>query len=319
MDGTGISLLVLCGLTRMVGSGLSKINNLIDVSRLTIYHGLCGIAAKELEHCASNQLNKLAKKNHNMTFEKLLKEKFIPAWDGFRFGLDNEVGTLDPNSPEGALFSPLDVWEIVQSLVKQRNTVPSSRWIDTMGSEFEFTSFAEKYTTSPNGFIDLVQNLGGGWWRASDLKHTMEREEYILLSSDLHIQKVLLELGLLSVKKVVGDEIFLGSPNWTLTEKAMRVFVHKTHHEATPADLADEYLSRNGFATTVTNRFRGTGQENVHEYSFQGCIFMQLFYHFPISDQTVRLSCYNLYKEVIICVVRERSFYLCHSIASCVP
>jgi hypothetical protein len=142
----------------------------------------------------------------------------------------------------------------------------------------------------------------------------MEREEYILLSSDLHIQKVLLELGLLSVKQVVGDEIFLGSPNWTLTEKAMRVFVHKTHHEATPADLADEYLSRNGFATTVTNRFRGTGQENVHEYSFQGCIFMQLFYHFPIGDQTVRLSCYNLYKEVITCVIRERSLYLCHSI-----
>jgi hypothetical protein len=56
---TGISLIVFCGLTRMVGSGLSTINHLVDVSRMTIFHGLCGISARELIKCAKGQLDTL--------------------------------------------------------------------------------------------------------------------------------------------------------------------------------------------------------------------------------------------------------------------
>jgi hypothetical protein len=186
-----------------------------------------------------------------------------------------------------------------------------------MGSEFEFTTFLERYTSSPNGFIDLVQNLEGGWWSASDLKHKMKRDDYMLLASELHIQNVLFELGLLSVKEVRGDKVLLGSPNWTLTQNAMKVLVQETKHEATPADLANEYLSRDGFAhivskaaMTVTNLFRETGKGVVCDSPFQDYLFLQLFYRFPIGDKTVRLSSYNLYKEVIIHVQRKKLLFL---------
>jgi hypothetical protein len=127
----------------------------------------------------------------------------------------------------------------------------------------------------------------------------------------LHIQTVFLELGLLSVKKVCADEVLLGSPNWMVTQNAMRVLVHETRHErhrheATPSpDLANEYLSAQGFgqmvskaATTVTNLFRPTERDVIREYPFQDYLFMQLLYRFPNGDNTVRQSSYRLYKEV---------------------
>jgi hypothetical protein len=159
----GVSLLVLCGLTRMVGSGLSKLNNLLDVSRWTLYHGLCGISAREFIYCASSRLDGLAKKRYNgKTFEQVLEHTFSANWDGFRFGLDTKVGELDPETFNGALFSPLDAWEIVRTLLDGDEN-PSSWWIVSMKNEFEFTNFAAKYISSGDtGRFELYRNLQGG-------------------------------------------------------------------------------------------------------------------------------------------------------------
>jgi hypothetical protein len=74
--GNGISLMVFCGLTRMVGSGLSRINNLEDVSQWTKYHSICGISARELVKCTSRKLNRYAQKQYNQTFQEVVQNDF---------------------------------------------------------------------------------------------------------------------------------------------------------------------------------------------------------------------------------------------------
>jgi hypothetical protein len=310
MADSGISLLILCGLTRIAGSGLSEKNNLVDVSRKSKYHGLCGISAKEFVKSCSRDLDELAKKTYDdQTLEMVLQKEFGKDWDGFRFGIDDEVGVVNPNLPEGVMFSPLDVWHVVYSLVRGKKP-RSSRWMATMDYEFEFTSFAEMYS-SREGFIELAQNLEGGWVATGLLESKLEREDYMLLSSDLHTKKVFLELGLLSVKSVRADEVLLGSPNWMVTLHTMILLVEKQRHKATPLDLAKVYLndSENGFgrivakaASAATNIFRGTGEDAFREYPFQYFLFMQLFYRFPIVDFTSnrRPTDYKLYKQVCL-------------------
>jgi hypothetical protein len=212
-------------------------------------------------------------------------------------------GALDPWSSEGALFSPLDVWVVVRAL-QTKKAVPPSKWADDMYAEFEFTSFAEKFTKTESDFIELAQNLEGGWLKASDLTRKMERNEYLLLSTDLHVKKVLFELGLLSVKQIGAHyNVFLGSPNWTVTENALKLLVKKTGYRQTPADLANSYLSKDqtGFevlvdsaSKAVTNMFRATGQDIIREFPFQDFLFLQLMYRFPIGEDT---KDYKLYKE----------------------
>jgi hypothetical protein len=234
---SGISLLVFCGLTRIVGSGLSFMNNLVDVSRMTIYHGLCGISAKELIRCADGQLDSLTKEQYGGNFSFVLQNEFAKKWNGFRFGIDKKVGLLDPDSSEGALFSPLDVWEIVQSLVQTRQTTPSSRWINSMESDFEFLTFESKFTSTPDGHVALFQNLDGGWVDAADINLKMEREDYLLLKEELHIQKVFFELGLLSVKSVdESNQVLLFSPNDLVTENALKLLLRKTNYRDPPED-----------------------------------------------------------------------------------
>jgi hypothetical protein len=298
---TGISLFVLCGLTRMVGSGLSTMNNLVDVSRMTIYHGLCGISVRELVHCANGQLDAVASEMFDKSFEKALIEIFAPTWNGFRFGIDNKVGELNPNSPDGALFSPLDVWEIVESMVKNGDT-PSPRWINTMESEFEFTSFARKYTSSQDGFIELFQNLDGGWVDAADLNLKMNREDYMLLANDLHVKKVLLELGLLSVKAIDDQKtVLLGSPNNLLTENALKILLQDTDYQDPSENVSRNHMSVVGFenivsraARVLTNTARGLGEDAVDELLFHSTIYRELSYRFPDKASTH----YMLYKEV---------------------
>jgi hypothetical protein len=301
--GTGISLFVLCGLTRMVGSGLSSMNNLVDVSRRTVFHGLCGISARELVKCAASTLDPFAKEQYGgKNFTDILEEEFIPKWKGFRFGIDKEIGPLDPNLSEGALFSPLDAWEIVQSLVnKQRVTL--SLWMSTMESEFEFTSFARKFTSTPDGLVDLFQNLDGGWVDAVDLKLKMKREDYLLLKEELHIQKVLFELGLLSVQAINdNNEVLLGPPNDMVTENALKFLVQETKYRDPPKKKAQEYMSEPGFGIilskagkVLSNMYRGVGLNAVDESVFQFTIFREFSYRFPNKKS----KNYALYKEVI--------------------
>ncbi len=303
-NGSGISLLILCGLTRIVGSSLSGMNNPIDVSRKTTYHGLCGISARELVWCAKDQFDTLTREQYgNQTFKEVLENVFGPKWNGFRFGLDDEIGLLDPNSPEGALFSPLDVWEIVLSLVKKSET-PSSQWIRTMDAEFEFTSVAEKYK-SPDGLVDLLENLEGGWVDANDRKFdNLKRHHYLLLKEELHVKKVLFELGLLSVTQTDGGLVCLRSPNDIVFENALEMLAGVANQGVTPQTWAIQYLSYDGFgiilskaAKKVTNMYGSTGQNVVDEYTLQDSLYKELLYRFPPDGQRIK-SEYQLLKEV---------------------
>ncbi len=226
----GISLMIFCGRTRiLVGSDFSTMTNLVDVSQKTIYHGLCGISARELLRCANGQLDFLGKGQYYGTLENVLKEKFGPDWGGFRFGFDRKHGELDPKSSEGALFSPLDVWEIVRSLLGGIKT-PTSRWIQLMELEFDFLGFSDKYISSNEGHFALLKNLERGWVNTADPDFKMTREDYMLLSTDLHVQKVLLELGLLSVKDVddENDKVLLGPPNSMVKRISQNLLVKVT-------------------------------------------------------------------------------------------
>ncbi len=320
---TGVSLLVLCGLTRMVGSGLSRMSNLVDVSRMTKYHGLCGISARELVKCANGQLDELTRKIYDaQTFQEIVEKKFTLDWNGFRFGLDKKVGLLDPSKPEGALFSPLDVWEIVRSLLDGDET-PSSRWIISMKSEFEFTTFAEKYKSSgETGRFMLYRNLHGGWVDTANPSYNLERENYLLLGENLHVRKVLFELGLLSVKEISDKKtsnehwVRFGSPNWTVTRNAMRLLVDVTKHGITEEGAARAYLddSVNGFgniaasaAREVTNVYHGTGKDVVREYPFQDYLFTELTFRFPEGEKGFP-ECYKLYMDVSRLLDEARMF-----------
>ena len=225
IDDTGISLLILCGLTRMVGTGLSRMNNIVDVSQQSKYHAICGISAKEIVACCSGKLDTLAVNSYNgQTLKEVLENEFVKDWDGFRFGFDNgwkDLGLLDPTSFDGALFSPLDFWEIVQSLVSKQKE-PSSRWITSMSSEFEFASLSSKYLGNDERYFELYRKLQGSWVDTKDPRFDMQRGDYLTLANNLHVQKVLLELGLLSVKEIGVPKvrnhnvIRLGSTNWTV-------------------------------------------------------------------------------------------------------
>ena len=73
----------------MVGTGLSQLNNLLDVSRESIYHGLLWHFRKgELAKCAhsNTNLDNLAKGavKRDQTFKDILENEFRPRWNEFR-------------------------------------------------------------------------------------------------------------------------------------------------------------------------------------------------------------------------------------------
>lgn len=302
---TGISLMVLCGLTRMVGAGLSVLHNLVDVSQCTRYHGICGISARELILCAGDKLDESARKNYDgKDFKEILEAKFRLLWNGFRFGLDTVTGDLNPEDTSGALFSPLDAWELIQSLVVDNSRDPSSKWMLSMQSEFEFASFADKFTSSESATFDLMRNLMGGWETADVLGKKMLREHYLTLGSDIHVKKVLFELGLLSVQAVEKDMVLLGSPNWTVTEHAMMMLVQKVGRVETTEAQAADFLTKKGMeailetaAKRVDSLYGNTGSTVVREYPFQDHTYFELLLRFPPKEAGAK---YTLFREVSV-------------------
>ncbi len=323
-SGSGISLLIMCGLTRIVGNNLSGLNNHVDVSARSTYHGLCGISARELVKCANGQLENLAKEKYNgQSFEQVLNCVFVPEWGGFRQGLDDKVMLLDPTLPEGALLSPLDAWELVQSLSQDNPTPTCSRWLAALMKQddcFEFTSFADRYVQSREGAFQLYRALLGRWVeQANDLY--MNRRRYMHLESNVCVTKVLYELGLLTVKEFDGQKIRFGSPNWAVTRSALKLLVKVTKQEATPKSLAREYLTREGFgliisraAKQVNDLCQSTMANMLLDFPLEEYLYMELLFRFPDLDDSGHRKNYDLYRKVGVCVlldyVRELWIYL---------
>jgi hypothetical protein len=206
-NGTGISLLLLCGLTRMAGFGVS---NLLDVSKMTAYHGLCGISSNELAMlCTNNQLE-----------DPVVVDSGL---GGFRFGFDKVRKVKSNAALESDLFSLSDAWEIIRSVVVDDNRKPISRQYD-MESAFGFAVVAESLISSEESFTDLVDTLGEEWVNPWDASFVLTREQYLLLDSKLRARKVFFELGLLTVKATDDDNnlIKLGPPNEFVKGVAMK-------------------------------------------------------------------------------------------------
>jgi hypothetical protein len=93
-----------------------------------------------------------------------------------------------------------------------------------MESAFDFTSFAEKYTLSEEGSQELLNTLKEGLVNPMDPYFKLKREDYLVLDNHLHVQKVLFELGLLTVKAVHDkNEVILGPPNETVMRVAIQL------------------------------------------------------------------------------------------------
>jgi hypothetical protein len=206
---TGISLLVLCGLTRMAG-----LVGFVDISRNIDYHGLCGISANELVTRAKGQLD-----HDDQALEDFVSKSGL---GGFRFGF----GKME-NLTGADLFSPLDVWEIVGS--KLKGTKPVPQWIQTVQSNFDFANFSEKFASSHEGSKELLKTLEEGWVRPTDAKFNLNREQYLLLDNNMCLRKVLFELGLLTVKATDdNNQIQFGPPNEIVKKFAMDLLENKS-------------------------------------------------------------------------------------------
>ena len=301
---SGVSLLVLCGLTRIVETGLSELNKLVDVSQQLKYHGICGLSSGELVSSVGTQLDSLAQKKYNRDFKGILETEIRVRWDGFQFGFRGEKGMLDAATPSGALFSPIDAWELIRSLSIESSDVPTSQWMETMQSEFEFASFDSHFTQSDEKRIELLRMLGGGWLSKKHLGSRIKREDYITLKTEIDLKKVLFELGLLTVKKIDDSSsmVLLGSPNWAVTENAVAQLIGKIGQGQTDQDQANSYLSEDGLndvlsvvTKNIDNQYGMTGNEVMREYPFQDHTYFELLLRFPKlpeSDIT-----YELYRE----------------------
>jgi hypothetical protein len=140
----------------------------------------------------------------------LFGKEFTPKWNGFRFGIDNEIGQLDPNLSEGALFIVHrwmcgKLWN--RSLKNNECPHPCGEchgiwiWIYELRSQIHFHS---------RRLCWFISEFGWRMVEAVTWKLKMKREDYLLLK--LHIQKLLFELGLLSVKRLMATTRFLLAP-----------------------------------------------------------------------------------------------------------
>jgi hypothetical protein len=282
----------------MVGSGLSQLNNLVQVPWCTKYHGVCGILQSELMECANGdgELDKLSQQLFRKDMAALLKDDLAPLWNGFRFGLD------PVSEPVESLFSPIDVWELFRQLsVGKDSSVPSSKWIDSMYAEFEFAQFAKLVGTSGAGsesFSSLSADLMGGWLSAADLTRPLARSDYLTLRSGPSMQRVLFELGLLAVQELDQKRVLLGPPNMTVAMQGLRLLAKRLDVRAPTEKEATAILTLGGVQMMATNAaLRLTSAYKGHpramrEYPVQDDFAFQLAQAFPAvagSDASYKL------------------------------
>jgi hypothetical protein len=316
--------LILSGITRIVGTQFYY----LDVGDKNHYHGVCGISARELIKCAYSQSIFLTQRTFNgKTFEELVLRKFVPERGGFRQGLGGyKDSMLDSTTPEGALFSPLDVWELVQSLLRDNQQPPSSQWLAALIEDddcFEFTTFgAQLYNSkSPDDNIRLYRTVLGGVVN-TNYRFWMTREEYLCLNYTTQVQKLLYEYGLLAVTGVDRSMICLRSPSWAVTRTAVKFVFKNIKPEATRESLAREYLSDTGFDSIVRkvgyfakDVVRRKNDRALRHYAFEEYLYLELLFRFPgnLDDCGSRTASYELYREVrrmrIFCVGCSIHFY----------
>lgn len=92
----------------------------------------------------------------------------------------------------------------------------------------------------------------------------MNREDYMLLRTKLHVRKVLFELGLLSVHQRFQppNKVFLGPRNGLVATNALRLLRNKVVHEETSERLANKYLSPSGFGNIVSDAGTTVGEHH---------------------------------------------------------
>ena len=283
---SGISLFIVAGLTRMVGSGLSVMNNMndqADVSLQSKHHGLCGILESELLDSAGKKLEELAQSVFRQDLQSLMKP-LRQQWNGFRFGI-TPGGPFEESESITALYSPLDAWELIRHLSAGWQHKPSSAWLRSMHSEFEFVNFHKRYNTSA-WFFQLTKHLAGGWVHEDALRLQLDRQDYIDLQ-DQFVKRVLFELGLLRVERVDAGMVLLGPPNNQLLRRGFELLMKKVAYVATPTtEEIAEILSREGITKLVEQASAETTalfkfSDWIREYAFQDCLYLLLLQKLP--------------------------------------
>jgi hypothetical protein len=276
---SGISLFVVAGLTRMAGGGLSDMNTLnrfADISFQHTHHGICGILQSELSTCARDDLEELAHL-HDMSFDEMMSQMAV-VWNGFCFGID-----ASPAQEDNALFSPVDVWQLIADLSVGK-APQDSVWLETMQSEFEFINFQKTFT--PGSFQLLTKHLGGGWVTSASLRTQLNREDYQTLRPDV-VKRVLYELGMLAVKDVQNDMVLLIPPNKGVLENAFRLLLKGSRYDILPSDEEVRKLtSEEGFAKVIDSAAMETTtlycrSDWVREYAYQDALYLLLLQTLP--------------------------------------
>jgi hypothetical protein len=287
----------------------------LDVGDKNHYHGVCGISARELIKWAYSQSIALTQRTYDgQTFEEIVLHKFVPERGGFRQGLGGyKDSMLESTTPEGALFSPLDVWELVQSLLRGDQLLPLSQWLAALIEDddcFEFTTFGDQLynSKSPDDNIRLYRNVLGGVVD-TNYRFWMTREEYMCLNYMTQVQKLLYEYGLLAVTEVnsYSHVIVLRSPSWAATRTAVKLIFKNIKPEATIESLARKYLSDNGFGAIVGDVVwlaNGVVKHRLDRvlrlYAFEEYLYLELLFRFPgdVDDSGSRTTSYEVYREV---------------------
>ena len=297
---SSVGLMVVAGLTRMVGSGLSRVNTLAygDVSKYTDYHGVCGILQTELVKSAGKGID--VEKKCLARFGKGLDDVLTARsarWNGFRFGYVH-LGIETANKPLDSLFSPLDMWALLVEINKgavepehHEDTLLSllrlpSEWTSSMSSEFEFTNIQNIYKT-PEAIQPLAGALGGGWINSADLNTTLKREDYVTFSLGNRM-RILYELGLLTVSLVEDQNVLLAPPNAEVMQRSLKillghfpVMILPDEHTVREVLINSARIEAIAMAAGVSVSSMFQNSLNIREYAYQDALFLALLQILP--------------------------------------
>jgi hypothetical protein len=276
---SGISLMILTGLTRMVGAGISTLNGLVDVGFITRYHGLCGILRSEFLHSCPETLKSMVRSQHGEELEAVL-DALSKEWNGFRFGITQSP---DETIPVENLYSPIDILQLVAHIL-HAFSLPSSEWIQKIHAEFEFTRIRDKFNGAGQ-FELLVTHLAGGWVTQQSLRDPLDRNCYMTLASSA-VPRILYELGLLSVDRAETDRVLLKPPNSAVMRRGLEALMRQANFTKTPTASQIDAIIDSGAIDLIAEACHVTAMlykdsSWMREYAFQDMLYLALLKQLP--------------------------------------
>eukprot|EP01138_Halocafeteria_seosinensis_P015054 gb/GECG01015366.1/.p1 GENE.gb/GECG01015366.1/~~gb/GECG01015366.1/.p1 ORF type:complete len:614 (+),score=62.42 gb/GECG01015366.1/:1-1842(+) len=195
-------------------SDISSWDNTKDLCTFKEHHGMFGVSERDLSKCLDVARDddvfnwtkvllwaskfEIVTPNVDLAFQKQDFFRWLKNWfNTFCTGFRGSSGEVDP------LYSPIDILELI------RHT--NGRWVDksrllwlqgARGAFSEVLSYHGRYNVA-------VEGLLGGSIDISELGSKIGQVPSTSANSPTHMKKILYNLGLLSVKRVVGPRVIL--------------------------------------------------------------------------------------------------------------